>query len=301
MNRISLLEALAARRLIGDGATGTELQRLGLPPGSGGEAWNLERPEPVRALHERYRAAGADLLTTNTFGANRLVLAARRLEARTEAINMAAAQLARSAAGEGAWVLGDVGPCGGLLEPYGDLTAATVREAFREQIGALLRGGVDAILVETMSDPAELALATEAARELGAQVVIATYTFQKSTQGFRTLMGTSVAEAVARALGAGAHVVGANCGTELSLEDYVQLTAELSAAAGAAPVLVQPNAGSPVLEAGQIRYRLGPAGFAAAAPELWAAGARIIGGCCGSTPEHIAQLAAALRADERMQ
>ncbi len=288
--KTSLLDALARRPLLGDGATGTQLQALGLKPGACGERWNLDHPDRVRELHRRYLAAGSDLLTTNSFGGTTFVLAGHGLEAQAHALNEAAARLAREIAGEQAWVLGDIGPFGGLLEPLGETLPEDATAAFRAQATALLAGGADAILVETMSDPAELELAVRAAREAGATVVIATYAFQQSAVGYRTMMGTTVAAGVARALAAGADVVGANCGTELSLADYARLTAELVAAAGTTPVIVQPNAGSPVLRAGRISYAESAAQFAAAAPRLLAAGARILGGCCGSTPEHIAAM-----------
>ncbi len=151
------------------------------------------------------------------------------------------------------------------------------------------------ILVETMSDPAEAALAVRAAKSVGAEWVIATYTFQKTAVGYRTMMGTTAAAGVAAVLEAGADVVGANCGTDLSLEDYERLTAELVAAAAGRPVIVQPNAGSPRLIDGKISYAESAELFAAVAPKFLAAGARIVGGCCGSTPVHSAAIAAALR------
>jgi 5-methyltetrahydrofolate--homocysteine methyltransferase len=295
MDRVEgLRRALGRGVLVCDGGTGTELQGLGLPPGRGGEPWNLEAPEKIRLVHQRYLAAGADLLTTNTFGGTPLALAAHGLGDRAAELNRAGARLAREVAGERGFVLGDVGPFGGLLEPYGDVTAERVAESFRQQAAALLEGGADALLVETMSDPVEAALAVRAAREVGARLVLATFAFQRAPDGFRTMMGAEVSVAVEAVLSAGAEVVGANCGTELSLEDYLRLTAELVAVAGKAPVLVQPNAGSPVLEAGRAVYRTGPEAFAAAAPRFVAAGARIVGGCCGSGPAHIAAVKATL-------
>jgi len=282
---------LARRPLLGDGATGTQLQLLGLAPGACGELWNANQPDRVRQVHRNYLAAGSELLTTNTFGGTSCVLAGHGAEARGRELNVAGARLAREVAGERAWVLGDIGPFGGMLEPLGEGIPEEVALAFRDQAAALLEGGADAILVETMSDPAEASLAVQAAQAAGAELVIATYTFQKSPTGFRTLMGTTVAAALAAVIDAGAEVVGANCGTELSLEDYVRLTAELAAAAAGRPVLVQPNAGSPRFVDGQICYDESAAQFAAAVPLLRTAGARLIGGCCGSTPAHIAAMA----------
>lgn len=287
---------LLKRPLLCDGATGTQLQNLGLAPGACGELWNTQFPDRVRRVHQLYFEAGADLLTTNTFGGTSFVLESHGVSGRVHELNYAAARLAREIAGERAWVLGDMGPFGGMLEPVGETPVDAVEAAFREQADALLAGGADAILVETMSDPAEAALAVQAAKGAGAGLVVATFTFQKTAVGFRTMMGTTPRAAVAAVGDVGADVVGANCGTELSLEDYEALTAELVAAAGDRPVIVQPNAGSPRLIEGKISYAESAEQFAVAAPRFLRAGARIVGGCCGSTPAHIAAIAAVLKA-----
>lgn len=295
-SRIDALRAqLSKRPLLCDGATGTQLQGMGLAPGACGELWNTQFPDRVRRVHQLYRDAGADLLTTNTFGGTSFVLESHGAGGRVLELNFAAARLAREIAGDAAWVLGDMGPFGGMLEPLGETPAEAVEATFREQATALLEGGADAILVETMSDPAEAALAVRAARSVGAEWVIATYTFQKTAVGYRTMMGTTALAAVAAVLETGADVVGANCGTEMSLEDYERLTAELVAAAAGRPVIVQPNAGSPRLIDGKISYAESAELFAAAAPKFLSAGARIVGGCCGSTPAHIAAIAAGLK------
>jgi 5-methyltetrahydrofolate--homocysteine methyltransferase len=295
MTRTAQLRALLAQRpLVCDGAMGTQLQALGLAPGECGLRWNVDAPENVRRVHQRYLEAGADLLTTNTFSGTAPALAAHGLDARAAELNRAGAELARAVAGERAFVLGDIGPFGGLLEPYGETPADVAAEAFRAQADALLAGGADAILVETMSDPAEAVLAIAAARAAGAACVIATFTFQRFPAGLRTMMGNDAAAAVNAALEAGAEIVGANCGTELTLDDYATLVGELVAAAGGRPVMVQPNAGSPALEQGRIVYPGKPDACAAAAKRFLAAGARIVGGCCGTTPEHVAAVAAAV-------
>jgi 5-methyltetrahydrofolate--homocysteine methyltransferase len=273
---------------------GTQLQQLGLAPGAGGELWNVDHPDRVRQVHRSYVTAGADLLTTNSFGGTSYVLATHEAGARVREINFAAAQLAREVAGDRAWVLGDIGPFGGMFDPYGDADPAEVQVAFRQQAAALLEGGADALLLETMSDPTEAVLALEASRAAGAECVFATFAFQKSAAGFRTMMGVSVHDCIAPLVTAGADAVGANCGTELSLEDYVKLTAELVAVSGGRPVIVQPNAGSPRMVDGRIVYDVTPAHFAAVVPRLLAAGARVVGGCCGATPEHLSAIAAVL-------
>ena len=200
----------------------------------------FERPGDVSGIHQAYRNAGCDLITTNSFGGSRFALERHGLAGAVTELNRAAARVARAAAGDGGWILGD------FLEPVGDVTADELRAVFRDQIAALLDGGADAILVETMSDPAEAIVGVEAAKTFTPAVsVIVTYAFQKTAPGeFRTMMGTRAAKVVRRAIDAGAEIVGANCGTALSLDDYVELAGQPVAAAGKAMVIVQPNAGS---------------------------------------------------------
>ena len=297
MKKLNLLTELAVRPLCCDGAMGTQLLVRGLASGECGMLWNVDRPDNVRAVHDAYRSAGCDLITTNSFGGSAPVLDRHGLSARVAELNRAAAEIARATVGETGWVLGDVGPFGDFLEPLGDTTADELREIFRAQIAALLAGGADAILVETMSDPAEAVVGVEAAKSCDVDVpVIVTYAFQKTGPGeFRTMMGTSVEEAVQCATGAGAQVVGSNCGTSLDLDDYVQLAEQIVSAAGSAYVIIQPNAGAPRMEGGRTFYDATPAQMAENATRLLAAGARIIGGCCGTTPEHIASVSRAIK------
>jgi 5-methyltetrahydrofolate--homocysteine methyltransferase len=278
---------------------GTQLLARGLTSGECGMLWNLDRPGDVGGVHLAYRNAGCDLITTNSFGGTRFALEKHGLTARVADLNRAAARVARAAAGENGWVLGDVGPFGDFLEPVGEVEADDLRAAFRDQIAALIEGGADAILVETMSDPAEAVVGVEAAKACDPNIpVIVTYAFQKTAPGeFRTMMGTTAAEAMQRAFQAGADIVGTNCGTGLSLEDYVELAKQLVAAAGQTPVIVQPNGGSPRMENGKTIYDATPEQMAAAAKQLLATGVRIIGGCCGTTPEHLAAMSRAVRGD----
>ena len=298
MNSTPLLQELSRRPLVCDGAMGTQLLVRGLTSGECGMLWNVNRPGDVGGIHLAYRNAGCDLITTNSFGGSRFALKLHALENRVAELNRAAARVARAAAGENGWVLGDVGPFGDFLEPVGDVTADELRAAFQAQIAALIEGGADAILVETMSDPAEAVVGIEAAKLCSTTVpVIATYAFQKTAPGeFRTMMGTTAAEAVKSATGAGAEIVGANCGTGLSLDDYVKLAEQLVAAAGQAKVIVQPNAGSPRTENGRTIYNATPEEMAATALRLLTAGVRIIGGCCGTTPAHLAAMSRAVKA-----
>jgi len=296
MNPAPLLQEIDRRPLCCDGAMGTQLISLGLGSGECGMLLNVNRPAEIGRIHLAYRQAGCDLITTNTFGGSRFGLARHGLADRGAELNRAAAQIARAAAGPTGWVLGDVGPFGDFLEPLGDTTADDLRAAFRDQIAALLEGGADAILIETMSDPAEAVIALEAAKACDPKIpVIATFAFQKTARGeFRTMMGVTAAEAAQRALAAGAEMVGANCGTALSLDDYVDLGKQLAGAAGKAPVVIRPNAGSPRTENGRTTYDARPEDMAAAATRLLAAGARMIGGCCGTAPNHLAAISRAV-------
>jgi len=292
MNPIPLLQELERRALCCDGAMGTQLLARGMTSSECGMLWNVNRPADVRAIHQSYRDVGCELITTNSFGGSRFALELHGLAGRVAELNRAAAQVARAAAGDSGWVLGDVGPFGDFLEPVGDVTADELREAFQAQIAALIEGGADAVLVETMSDPAEAVVGVEVARACGDKIpVIVTYAFQKTAPGeFRTMMGTTAAEAVRRAVDAGADIVGANCGTGLGLEDYVELAKQIVAAAGRNPVIIQPNAGAPRAEDAKTIYDATPEQMAATVTRLLAVGVRVVGGCCGTTPGHLAAM-----------
>jgi 5-methyltetrahydrofolate--homocysteine methyltransferase len=285
-----LLAECRHRVVLADGAMGTELQRAGLAPGEPGERWNIERPDVVAAIQRAYIQAGSECLITNSFGANRWVLGRYGLADAVEPINTAAAAVARRAAGARAIVLGDIGPFGGLLAPLGEVAVADVREAFLAQARALLAAGVDGIIIETMSAIEEAEAAVHAAREAGARLVVASMAFDRTRKGgLRTMMGVSPGDAARALAAAGAHVVGANCGTSLGPPDFVDIVRAMKAAAEA-PVIIQSNAGQPDLVDGHAVYRLSPADFAAGCREVVAAGATVIGGCCGTTPAHIAAL-----------
>lgn len=272
--------------LIGDGAMGTQLQRAGLEPGACGEEWNLSHPQRVLAIQRAYAESGSQVLLTNTFGANRFVLARHSMENRLAEICRAAAGIARQAVGDNGWVIGDVGPCGGFLEPMGEIPAARLEASLREQIGALLEGGVDAILVETISALDELELGIRVARQMGTGCVIASLAFDRRRAGYRTMTGASPEQAAACAVAAGAHVVGANCGTGLDPADFLEIARAYRAACNL-PLMLQPNAGRPDLVAGQAVYPLSPDQMAPMLAEL-AGVAQVVGGCCGTTPAHIA-------------
>lgn len=259
--------------------------------------WNVDRASVVREIHAAYRTAGSDLITTNSFGGSSFMLKRHGLADRTEELNRAAAEIARDAVGEAGWVLGDVGPFGDFLQPIGETTPHELRDIFQRQIEALLAGGADAILLETMSDPAEVAIGIEAAKACDASVpLIVTYAFQKTASGrFRTMMGTSVEEAMRRATDAGAQIIGANCGARLDLNDYVELAKTIFAVADGAYVMIQPNAGPPRTEGERTVYDATPEQMAATTLQLVSSGVRIVGGCCGTTSDHLSAISRALR------
>jgi len=271
-----------------DGAMGTELQAAGLEPGACGEAWNLDRPDAVLAIHASYVEAGADCLITNSFGGGRLTLARHGLGDRVREINEQAVALARRALGiRPGFVLGDLGPFGGLLAPLGEAEPERVRAAFLEQAEALVGAGVDAIIIETQTSLAELDLAITAARAAGApEVVIASLAYDLTRDGkeLRTMMGVDPAQAAAGARDA--DVLGINCGTRIDARAAARAITTYRDLTGL-PTMAQINAGQPELVGDTIVYRETPEGMAEQIPELLAAGVAILGGCCGTTPAHI--------------
>lgn len=290
----NLLETVKRNVLLADGAIGTELLRMGLEPGEFGELWNIERPDAVRQVHSAYRAAGARLLTTNSFRANRHTLARHHLDDRTVELNRQAARIACEA-GEGeVWVLGSIGPFGGFLEPLGPTKEDEALAFFTEQARALLEGGADGIVVETMTAIQEAEVALRAARAAGAPVLVGMMTFGKAKSGFRTMMGVTPQQAVSGMVAAGADMIGTNCGEGLSMTGYADLVRALSALTDK-PVVVRPNAGRPGLANAEVQYVQTPELMAGQVPDLVRAGASVIGGCCGTTPEHIRLFAQALQ------
>ena len=294
MSRPTIVSALAAGGpLVSDGAWGTMLQSSGLQPGQCPELWNIEHPDRVYRIAAQYAEAGADMLETNSFGGTRFKLQHYGVEQRCIEINEAAARLSRTAAGEQRWVLGSVGPTGKMLL-LGDVTPEQLYDAFAEQVTALYHGGCDAICVETMSDVEEARLAVRAARERTPLEVIATFTFEQTVNGeYRTMMGTSPREAVAAMIDAGADIVGTNCGNGFAR--MIDIVREIRAAFGEIPILVHANAGLPVHRDGADYYSDTPQIMAELAPQLVSAGASIVGGCCGTGPQHIKAISDAIR------
>lgn len=282
-----------------DGAMGTQLIARGVEPGRCNDWLNVELPAMVTEIHRAYFDAGSDAVITNTFGANRYALARHGCADKAFQINQAGAQVARRAAGDLRYVLGDIGPTGDFLEPLGTLRADEVRAAFIEQVKGLLEGGVDGLIIETMTALDELEVAIDAARSAGGGLaVFASMSFDKGGTGFRTMMGVDVPAATSRMLSLGVDAIGFNCGTA-SLNEYIDLSKAYVTAAKSSNakirVFAEPNAGKPELQDGQAVYRVTPEEFATACTRIRDAGIHILGGCCGSTPDHIRAMAQTLK------
>ncbi len=285
-----LLDMLKERVMVCDGAMGTQLIEAGMQPGECPEAWNLEHAEEVLAIQKGYVEAGADIVITNTFGGNRWTLARHGKDGELEPLNSAAVKIAREAAGESSFVAGDIGPTGDLPEPYGSKSEEDFVEVFAEQARALATG-IDVIFVETQSAAAELGAAVLAAKENTDLPVCASASYSRATKGndYRTMMGDSVEIMVEAALTNGADIVGANCGS-VDISEMVEIVKMIRRITDKY-ILVEPNAGRPVIEGTRTTYPQTPEQMAEHVQALIDAGVNIIGGCCGTTPEHIAAIA----------
>jgi 5-methyltetrahydrofolate--homocysteine methyltransferase len=274
--------------LLSDGAWGTFLQAKGLSPGECPEIWNITRRNDVLNIAESYLSAGSDIIETNSFGGSRIKLSQYGYGDRVSEINEAASSISREAAGKNKHVAGSMGPTGKMLM-MGDVIEDELYDGFREQAIALEKGGADIIIIETMSDLDEARLAVKAARENTVCTVIITMTFSKDLAGkFFTMMGVSPAEMTISMKKAGAHIIGSNCGN--GTEDMIGVVKEIRATDKDIPVMIQANAGTPEFIDGVTHYRESPEIMASFVPRLLEAGANIIGGCCGTTPEHIRQM-----------
>lgn len=284
-----LQDVIRSRPLLGDGAMGTQLMLAGLAQGNCGEAWNLTHPEKVLAIQRRYAEAGSDCILTNTFGGSRIMLNRHGHADKVVEINRAAVAIAREAFGAGAgYVIGDIGPFGGLMEPYGDFTEAQVREAFEEQARALVDAGADAILIETQTSLEELTLGIQAAKQAGAPCIIGSMAYDVTLDGstFRTMMGIDPERAAKCMQQHGADIVALNCGTGMDMERARQAVLRYKRVTDL-PVMAQPNAGQPKLVEMRVIYDETPQQMVRGVVPLLEAGVNILGACCGSSPDHI--------------
>jgi 5-methyltetrahydrofolate--homocysteine methyltransferase len=273
---------IADAPIILDGGWGTQLQTLGLPAGEIPDRWNLTNPNAVREVARRYVEAGSAIILTNTFRGNSIALAGQGLDELTEEINRAGVRLSREAARHHARVFASIGPSGKMLVS-GEVTEEQLTTAFEQQAGALAAEGAEGLVVETMSDTEEAALAIRAAKQTGLPVV-ASVVFDSGRDRDRTMMGLTPEQVVAALEEAGADVIGANCG--LGMSEVLPIARRLRAATER-PIWIKPNAGLPVMENGVAVYRTQPDEFASFVPALIALGITFIGGCCGTTPEFI--------------
>jgi len=283
-----LHEVILQRRLVGDGAMGTQLMLAGLEQGNSGELWNLTHPERVLEIQQRYATAGADCIITNTFGGSRTMLKRHGHAEDLREINQAGVRIAREAFGDReGFVLGDLGPLGAILQPYGDMPEAEAFEAYREQAIALVEGGADAIIIETQTSLEEIGVAIDAAKAAGAPCIIASlaYDLSQDQTFYVTMMGVMPDRAAAFVEERGANIIALNCGTGMDMPGAA-VVAKIYRESCSLPVMVQPNAGLPVLENLKAVYKQSAADLALGVPGALEAGANIIGSCCGSTPEH---------------
>ena len=273
----------AGRVIVTDGAWGTQLQASGLPAGACPEEWNRSNPKAVQAVAASYVEAGSDVILTNTFRANRLALPAAGLSEAAASLAEAGAAISRRAAGEDVRVFASMGPTGKILM-MGEVSAEEVYEAFAEQASALARGGADAIVCETFTALDEVTQAVRAVTDNTDLPVIVSMTFDSGPDRTATVMGVTPADLAAAAAELGATAIGANCGTGPG--HYVKVAALLRQATDL-PIWIKPNAGLPVLKEGRTVFPMGPKDFAEFMPAIVDAGARFVGGCCGTTPDHI--------------
>jgi 5-methyltetrahydrofolate--homocysteine methyltransferase len=290
----SVLKALESGRiLISDGAWGTFLHKLGLEVGECPEIWNITHRKEVLSIAQSYIDAGSDMVLTNSFGAHPVRLEHYDLQDRAFELNEAAASISREAAGDDHFVLGSIGPSGAILM-MGEVPEEKVYDGFRIQVEALSKGGADAICVETMSATDEACMAIRAAKEFTDLEVICTFTYDKTVHGYyRTMMGVSPEEMITEVKKAGADIIGANCG--IGFDQMIEVVKAIRAFDQTTPVLVHANAGIPVIRDNKTVFPETPEMMRPKIKDMIKAGANIIGGCCGTTPDHIRVLVDEIR------
>jgi len=306
MSKISLRERIRQGLFLLDGAMGTELIARGIQAGTCNDYLNIESPDIILDIHRSYLKAGSDAILTNTFGANKYALARHGFADKVAKINTTGAQIARRAAGKEKYVLGDIGPSGGFLQPLGDLNPQELKDAFAQQAKALLDGGVDGFIIETETSLDEATIAVEAVRSVCKLPVLVSFAFDHIGNDFRTMMGIDVQSAVSKAVSLGAEAIGFNCGTA-TLDEYVELAKKYVSEIMALKktratnhesritIFAEPNAGKPELVDDKAVYKVSPEDFADAAERIHSAGVNIIGGCCGTGPAHIEAMAKRLK------
>ncbi|HDS01478.1 MAG TPA: 5-methyltetrahydrofolate--homocysteine methyltransferase [candidate division Zixibacteria bacterium] len=278
----------AGEIIVADGAMGTMCFEAGLRVGDCPELLNIENPQLIEDITRSYLEAGSQIVQTNTFGGTALKLAPYGLQKRSAEINEAAVKIARRAAGDRAYISGSCGPSGKILQPYGDTEPEIIYASFREQINALIEAGADIITVETMVDLEEAKLAIKAARQISSTIpVMAAMTFDSTPNGFFTIMGISIEDAAVGLKEAGADIIGSNCGN--GIRDMVMIASGFRQATDM-PLIIQSNAGLPKVENGKTVYTETPEMMAEHAKDLMVLPVSVIGGCCGTTPEHIRAL-----------
>lgn len=290
----TILEKLKSKEILTvDGAWGTMLQQAGLKSGECPELWNLEHKDKVLSIAQQYAGLGVDILETNSFGGTRIKLKEFGMEEKAFEMNKSAAVLSSQAALPGQIVLGSMGPTGKLLM-MGEVTGEEIYEAFSEQARALEEGGASAVIIETMTDLEEALIAIRAVQENTKLEIIASFTFNHTPAGgYRTLMGQSSQQVIEAVLDKGVQIAGTNCG--FGLKEMIPLVREIHAAFPQLPLFANANAGIPLVEGGIVKYPDTPEIMSGMIPELMEAGARIIGGCCGTTPEHIEKIMQAIK------
>jgi 5-methyltetrahydrofolate--homocysteine methyltransferase len=286
-------QVAAGSILVSDGAWGTFLYKKGLKSNECPDSWCISHRNEVLEIAQNYIMAGADMIESNSFGANEIKLSHYGMGNQVAAINEAAAAISREAAGANHYVIASVGPTGKMLV-NDDIDEKTLYRVFKDQIMALEKGGADAVCIETFADIDEARIAIQAARENTGLEVICTFTFEKTLQaGFRTMMGVSPSQMTSALIEAGADIVGTNCGN--GMEPMAAIVAEIRSASASIPILVHANAGKPSLVKGKDVFPESPSQMAASALKVVEAGANIVGGCCGTTPEHITAIAKAVK------
>ncbi|MFC1652270.1 homocysteine S-methyltransferase family protein [Planctomycetota bacterium] len=285
--------------LLLDGGMGSQLIARNVQATRNNEYLNIEAPEVIQAIHQDYLNAGSDVLVTNTFGASVLPLRKYELDGQCERLNTVAASLAREVAGSEHYVLGDLGPCGDFLEPLGTVSTKQLYESFRVQTEGLMNGGIDGFIVETMTALDEISIAVEAAQSTGSDLpIFASLAFDFTPNGFKTMMGVDVATAISRLISLGIDAIGFNCGTA-TLEQYVALGTDycqvLEQLDRRIALYAEPNAGKPEVVKGEVVYSATPELYAESLEQLYQGGITILGGCCGTTPAHIAAAADRLK------